>query len=122
MYGKVLVGTDGSPSAGRAVQRAAEVARATGSSLVVVSIGPAEEAMATARAAADGQSGPGLAVEARVAQGDPAKVLVSVAEDEGAGLIVVGSKGMTGARHVLGSVPNSVSHHAPCHLLVVHTT
>ena len=58
----------------------------------------------------------------RVAPGDPAAALIDVAEDTLADLIVVGSKGMTGAsRFVLGSVPNKVSHHAPCDVIIVHT-
>jgi nucleotide-binding universal stress UspA family protein len=61
-------------------------------------------------------------VRARVAPGDPATALIDVAEDTLADVIVVGSKGMTGAtRFVLGSVPNKVSHHAPCDVLIVHT-
>jgi nucleotide-binding universal stress UspA family protein len=56
-------------------------------------------------------------------EGPPGDVLLGIAEDHGADLVVVGSKGMTGAsRFVLGSVANTVSHHAPCDVLVVHTT
>ena len=47
---------------------------------------------------------------------------MAVAVEEGADLIVVGSKGMQGARRVLGSVPNKISHHAPCDVLIVNTT
>jgi nucleotide-binding universal stress UspA family protein len=62
-------------------------------------------------------------VRTRVAPGDPAAALIDTAEDTLADVIVVGSKGMTGAsRFVLGSVPNKVSHHAPCDVLIVHTT
>ena len=61
-------------------------------------------------------------VRVRVDRGDPAEVILNAAEDTGADLIVVGSKGMTGAkRFVLGSVPNKVSHHSPCDLAIVHT-
>ena len=53
-------------------------------------------------------------------QGDPAAALLDVAEERGADLIVVGNKGMTGAdRFLLGSVPNKVTHHAPCSVLVI---
>jgi nucleotide-binding universal stress UspA family protein len=46
-----------------------------------------------------------------------------VAEERGSDLIVVGNKGMTGAkRFLLGSVPNKVSHHAPCSVLIIRTT
>jgi nucleotide-binding universal stress UspA family protein len=55
--------------------------------------------------------------------GDPADVLIDVAEETGADLIVVGNKGMTGAaRFLLGSVPNKITHHAPCNVLVVRTS
>jgi nucleotide-binding universal stress UspA family protein len=47
--------------------------------------------------------------------------LISVAESVGADLIVVGSKGMKGARRVIGSVPNSVAHRSPCHVMIAKT-
>ena len=56
-------------------------------------------------------------------QGEPADAILDVAEEENADLIVVGNKGMTGAkRFLLGSVPNKVSHHAPSSVLIVRTT
>jgi nucleotide-binding universal stress UspA family protein len=56
-------------------------------------------------------------------QGDPADAILDVAEEQAADLIVVGNKGMTGAkRFLLGSVPNKVSHHAPCSVLIIRTT
>ena len=58
----------------------------------------------------------------RVDSGDPASLLIDAADDSGDDVIVVGSKGMTGAkRFILGSVPNKVSHHAPCDVIIVHT-
>jgi len=55
--------------------------------------------------------------------GDPADAILQVAEEVDADLIVVGNKGMTGARRfLLGSVPNKVSHHAPCSVIIVRTT
>ena len=55
--------------------------------------------------------------------GDPADAILDVAEEQGADLIVIGNKGMTGAkRFLLGSVPNKVSHHAPCSVLIIRTT
>ena len=61
-------------------------------------------------------------VRTRVGKGDPAEMLIEAAEDTGGDLIVVGSKGMASAsRFVLGSVPNKVSHHAPCDVIIVHT-
>ena len=56
-------------------------------------------------------------------QGNPADAILDVAEEERADLIVVGNKGMAGARRfLLGSVPNKISHHAPCSVLIVRTT
>lgn len=57
-----------------------------------------------------------------VLPGDPVDVLVQVAEEVDADLVVVGDRGMKGARRVLGSVPNSISHQAPCSVLIVETT
>jgi nucleotide-binding universal stress UspA family protein len=47
--------------------------------------------------------------------------LVRIADEQVAQMIVLGNRGMTGARRVLGSVPNRVSHHAPCDVLIVTT-
>ncbi len=55
--------------------------------------------------------------------GEPAESLIAVAEEHDADLIVIGNRGMTGAsRFLLGSVPNKISHHAPCHVLIAHTS
>ena len=121
MYGRILVGTDGSTTAGQAVSRAVDMARMTGSSLTVLSVGTRDEALAVAQGAADAHADAGVDIEVLGRDGDPAKALLDAAEEQGAGLLVVGSQGMTGARHVLGSVPNTISHKTPCHLLIVHT-
>ena len=61
-------------------------------------------------------------VETFARQGDAADAILDVAEEQRADLIVVGNKGMTGAkRFLLGSVPNKISHHAPCSVLIVRT-
>jgi nucleotide-binding universal stress UspA family protein len=126
MYERILVGTDGSDTAGKAVQRAVDLAKATGATLTIV----------TAGADAGGTSGKqllddvaaahrasGVAIDTKVLAGDPASALVEEAEANGYDLLVVGNRGMAGAsRFLLGSVPNKVSHHAPCALLIVHTT
>jgi nucleotide-binding universal stress UspA family protein len=65
--------------------------------------------------------GEGIAAEAHGAQGNADDVLLAAAAQVGADLIVVGSKGMQGARRYLGSVPNSVAHGADCAVLVVKT-
>ena len=146
-YRSVLVGTDGSESAERAVEHAAGLAKAFGARLTILPAfaphAPHDVQRAQAEAPADLQwmltdasqaedkagSGRALAarlgvkeVRTRVFRGDPAEALIDTADDVGADLIVVGSKGMTGTgRFLLGSVPNRVSHHSPCDLLIVHT-
>ena len=61
-------------------------------------------------------------VHTHAREGDPADAILDVAEEQGSDLIVVGNKGMSGAkRFLLGSVPNKVSHHAPCSVLIVRT-
>ena len=54
-------------------------------------------------------------------KGSPADAIVSVAEEAGADLIVIGSVGMQGPKRIFGSVPNKVSHRSPCDVLIVHT-
>jgi nucleotide-binding universal stress UspA family protein len=73
-----------------------------------------EEAESRARAA-------GVRVDAHMVQKGPADALLQVASDVGASMIVVGSQGMSGARRILGSVPNKVSHEASCNVLIVST-
>ena len=146
MYRNVVVGTDGSESAEGAVRHAAGLAKAFGARLTVVTVfqrNPEETArvqvdapeeirwMLTDAATAEEKANHGRTlakelglsdVRVRIGDGDPAEQLVEAAEDTGADLIVVGSKGMTGAkRFLLGSVPNRVSHHAPCSVLIIRT-
>jgi nucleotide-binding universal stress UspA family protein len=140
MYSKILVGTDGSPTAGQAVRHAAELARAFGAELVVLHGAKVQTAAAGAHAgvppdleglreegqeilkAATDDVGTDLKIRTVYLEGDPADAIVKQAKEDGADLIVVGNRGMRGARRVLGSVPNHVSHHAPCNVLIVHTT
>jgi nucleotide-binding universal stress UspA family protein len=72
-------------------------------------------------AMAERLSADGVRASARLVQRTPADALVDVAESEGADLIVVGSRGMSGARRLLGSVPNTVSHRASCDVLIIAT-
>jgi nucleotide-binding universal stress UspA family protein len=138
----IVVGTDGSATADHALQRAATLAKLTGARLELVSgyredysfaagagIFPgnlAEDAREVANgcleeAAAKLRAG-GLEVETHCMGGDPAAALLDIAEATHADLIVVGSKGMKGGRRfVLGNVPNKVSHHAPCSVMIVRT-
>lgn len=137
MFERILVGTDGSESATRAVAKAVELARRDGAELIVVhahpdpnvgyalanDVSPTLERVKAIMNEIETKLAADINVRTVVRQGDAASVLLDVAEEEKAGLIVVGNKGMTGTRRFLvGSVPNRVSHHAECDVLVVHTT
>jgi len=145
MYERIVVGTDGSGSAGQAVKEAARLAKQCGAVLHVVtafkplsalmthpefatfsasayeSLDPAGGAKATTEHAAV-LIEKGVDVEQHQVPGSAVDALCDVAQTVGADLIVVGNRGMTGARRVLGSVPNSVAHNAPCSVLIVQTT
>ena len=137
----IVVGTDGSKTATRAVIETVRLARALGAGVHIVSAydprpsavsalsgefampvegdGDALEAMLEAAAAtARAQDVP---VQTHLVGGNPADALVEVATTVGASLIVVGNQGMHGAKRVLGSVPNTVSHKARCNVLIVST-
>jgi len=86
-------------------------------------VNPRADVEATLRDAAAAVEAAGVPVRTYAREGDPADAILDVAEERGAELIVVGNKGMTGAkRFLLGSVPNKVSHHAPCSVLIIRTT
>lgn len=145
MFSSIVVGTDGSDTAGEAVRQAIELARSVGARIDLVSayepvtderlhetihvpedlhwmINPREDVEATLEQAASAIRAAGVAVEVFARQGDPADAILDVAEERGSDLIVIGNKGMTGAkRFLLGSVPNKVSHHAPCSVLIIRT-
>jgi nucleotide-binding universal stress UspA family protein len=147
LFSRIVVGTDGSETAQRAVKEAAELARQTGAELDLVSayepvpqsrlrseqleapddiahtVGPREDVDAILSTAAEDVREAGINVRTFARQGEPADAILDVAEEEKADLIIVGNKGMTGAkRFLLGSVPNKVSHHAPCSVLIIRTT
>lgn len=147
MFTRIVVGTDGSETATGAVRQAIDLAKLSGAQVSIVSayepvpkrrlegeqqgapadvqheIGPREDVNLTLEAAAATAKQDGLEVQTHPVEGNPADAILTVAEETGADLIVVGNKGMTGARRfLLGSVPNNVSHHAPCSVLVVRTT
>jgi nucleotide-binding universal stress UspA family protein len=126
VYRSIVVGTDGSETAQRAVAAAADLARLAGAELELVStyepVNPREDVDATLADAVERLEGSGLVVRTHTREGDPADAILDVAEERGADLIVVGNKGMTGARRfLLGSVPNKISHYAPCSVLIVRT-
>jgi nucleotide-binding universal stress UspA family protein len=147
VFKRILVGTDGSETAGVAVRHATELARAMGAKLEIVSafepipqqrlreesqevpgdvaygVGPREDVNVTLEGAAGEAKEAGVEAQTHAREGDPADAILDVAEETEADLIVVGNKGMTGAkRFLLGSVPNKISHHAPCGVYIVRTT
>jgi len=124
VYSRILVGTDGSATAAKAVDRAVEVAKATGATLTVLSAGKGDAAMEIAKRDADRHGDSGVDIEARTSSRDPVSALIETAEQGAYDLIVVGNKGMTGARRFLpiGAVPNKVIHHLPTAVLIVRTT
>jgi len=147
MYSSIVVGTDGSQTAGIAVAQAAELAAAIGAKLDIVgayhpvskarvqaeaaeapedlqwAVGPTEEVDLTLRTAAEVAAAAGVEARIHAREGDPADAILHVAEEQHADVIVVGNKGMTGTkRFLLGSVPNKVTHHATCSVLIVRTT
>jgi nucleotide-binding universal stress UspA family protein len=147
MFKTIVVGTDGSETANEAVRQATELAKAVGASVDLVSayepvsgarlreeaqqvpkdmewmVNPREDVDATLKAAAEQIDEAGVEVQVFAREGDPADAILDVAEERTADLIVVGNKGMTGAkRFLLGSVPNKVSHHAPCSVMIIRTT
>jgi nucleotide-binding universal stress UspA family protein len=123
VYKRILVGTDGSPTAQLAVDRAAEVARQLQAELTVLTAmrkTTGDQLLAKERERLEPT---GVAVTTKVVEKDPATALIDEVEQGGYDLLVVGNKGMTGVgRFFLGSVPNKVSHHVPCSLLIVRTT
>ena len=149
MFETIVVGTDGSESAGVAVHRAIELAALTGATLHIahayrpVSAAHMGAAASVGAPTFDPESlNQGMVVQStelcrRVAQqarasdvtcemhpvpGDPSEVLVDLAEHLKADLLIVGNRGMTGVRRfMLGSVPNKVAHHAPCSVHIVDT-
>ena len=141
MISTVAVGTDGSPTAEEAVKQAADLARRFGAKLVLLSAFPgsrgspagsdkgvelqwASSSQARVRTILERSETAlrqeGIECETRSDEGDPADVLVRLAEECGADLLVIGNKGMK--RRVLGSVPNTVTHRADCSVMVVKTT
>jgi len=147
VFTRIVVGTDGSDTAAEAVRQAVDLAKLAGARLSIVSayapiperkvkdqlreapadvqyeIGPREDVNLVLDAAAAAARQEGIEVQTHPVEGDPAEAILAVAEETKADLIVVGNKGMTGARRfLLGSVPNNISHHAPCSVIIVRTT
>jgi nucleotide-binding universal stress UspA family protein len=144
MIETITVGTDGSETASKAVDFALDLAEKFGARVVIASsyrpisegrvrqeqreapddiqwsINPMEDVEAALRAVEQKARERGLKTTSEAREGDPADVLCDIAEQHNADLLIVGNRGMQ--RRVLGSVPNSVSHKAPCSVLIVKTT
>lgn len=147
MISSVIVGTDGSDTANQAVEAAARLAASTGARLAIVSAyapvaksrlraekrqAPSDvewavneredvdDLLAAAKRTAEGLGAERVRTAAR--EGDPAEVIIDVAEEMHCDLVVVGNQGMTGSRRfLLGAVPDKLSHHARCSVLIVQT-
>jgi nucleotide-binding universal stress UspA family protein len=147
MFNSIVVGTDGSETAREAVRQATDLATRLDASIHLVSayepvpegrlqeerrevpedlqwmVNPREDVTSTLEEAEEELKQAGVEVDIHAREGDPADAILDVAEEKSADLIVVGNKGMTGAkRFLLGSVPNKVSHHAPCSVMIIRTT
>jgi nucleotide-binding universal stress UspA family protein len=149
VYTSIVTGTDGSPTANAAMGQAFELARrcaatvhvvsvcrpltamvAAGapeaSALVAMAVSSKDQEVAALRSFLDetcaGADCRDLTVVPHLLEGDPSEGILKIAEQEKADLIVVGNRGMHGARRVLGSVPNTISHRARCSVLIVQTT
>jgi nucleotide-binding universal stress UspA family protein len=140
MFKKVLVAADGSPTAKRAVEAASRLAAMSGGTLhIVTALTP--KSLADSHLPAEfknmqNEGGAGALLQdlsfiARAhglepvlhhVGGDPAEAIIETAANIKADLVVVGNRGMKGARRVLGSVPNSVAHGVNCSVMVVDTS
>jgi len=144
MIATVAVGTDGSGTAEKAVLAALEMAERYDARVVFISayspvdearlrhekrdapqdvqwaINPEEDVDATLRECEELANARGLKWASEAAQGDPADVLVDLADKHDADVLVIGNRGMH--RRVLGSVPNTVTHRANCTVYLVKTT
>jgi nucleotide-binding universal stress UspA family protein len=147
MFKRIVVGTDGSETATQAVKTAIELAKLSDAKLEIVSayepvpqqrlkdesegisgdlahtVNPREDVQFILDKAAADAKKEKVDVVTHPREGDPADAILDVAEENKADLVLVGNKGMTGAkRFLLGSVPNKISHHASCDVWIAKTT
>ena len=140
MFETVVVGADGSDTAAEAVRVATELVKLSNGNLHIVtayrpqqlrseaggefsgSLTSGDLAEAVLADLASRARTSGVAVDTHLKNGAAADVICEVATEVKADVVVVGNKGMTGVRRVLGSVPNSVAHQAPCAVLIAFTT
>lgn len=123
MYTRILVGTDGSPTASKAVARAVELARTSGARLTIMTAASEAKGRPVVDEAAAGHAPSGVEIDTLVVDKDPVGALIETAE-QGYDLVVIGNKGMTGVSRFfkVGAVPNKLSHNLPTSLLIVRTT
>lgn len=143
MIERIAVGTDGSETASKAVDFALDMAEKYEAKLAVISsyspvpedklskeqadapheivwsINPMQEVEADLKEVEEKAQERGVKTISEARQGDPADVLCELAGELDCDVLVVGSKGMH--RRIMGSVPNTVSHKAPCSVLIVKT-
>jgi nucleotide-binding universal stress UspA family protein len=144
LYRQIVVGTDGSDTAAEALRQAIDLAAALGARLDIVSafgrpstrtdhegqvptdvsheVGEREDANMILSVAASLARESGVETTTEAISADAREAILDAAARTGADLIVVGNRGMSGARRILGSVPNAISHHAPCSVMIVATT
>lgn len=121
VWERIVVATDGSPTADRAARRGIELATALRTQVTLVFVGHPKTGELVLRDTVDSLE-PQIEVRTRIEQGEPAGTILDVARDEGARLIVVGNKGMSGVkRFFLGSVPQKVLEEAKCDVLIIRT-
>ena len=140
MYGSIVVGIDGSETAEIALGKAVDLARLSGATLHVVSayepkpahvsggstakefsVGSDFKVDAVLQRALSRARGEDIDVHEHAPKGSAPEAILAIAKENSADLIVLGSVGMQGARRMLGSVPNKVSHQAACDVLIVQT-
>jgi nucleotide-binding universal stress UspA family protein len=140
MFNVVVVGADDSPTARRAIDAATEMAQMSGGQLHIVTayrpksrqenflpdefrhLTTEGEVEALLQILSFGPKARGLEPTLHAVAGDPADAIIEVANKVDADLVVVGNRGMRGVGRVLGSVPNSVAHGAPCSVAIIDTT
>ncbi len=146
MYREIVVGTDGSTAALHALDHAIHLAAQETARLHIVTayrplspeeiyqhqrgLAPDKRAevdeayivRSMLSAAADRADEARVPSQTYARLGHPASVILDVADEINADLVVLGNQGAEGGkRFLLGGVPNKVSHHCPCHLLIVHS-